>query len=446
MKTPIVDFVQRYRNLDGVRFHMPGHKGKPFLGFEAFDLTEIQDADDLYHAKGIILESENNATALFGSRHTFYATGGSSQCIGAMLYLAMQGKGRRIVAARNVHKAFLHACALLDLEVSWLYAAVSDGLCTCPITPEQLERALAEQEDAPFAVYVTSPDYLGGMLDIAGLAAVCVRHGVPLLVDNAHGAYLKFLQPSAHPLDLGASMCCDSAHKTLPVLTGGAYLHVAETAELAYEAHARAALALFGSTSPSYLVLQSLDLCNAYLANEYPEKLAGCIRKVTHCMEGLCGIGAILRPSEPLKIVLGAAAMGYSGEELAEFMRNYELECEFADLQAVVLMVTPEMSEDDFDRLLRVMTVLKRKEPLPAKTDSVPVGQRVCSIREAMFARHEQVAVPDAVGRVCASPAVSCPPAVPIAVCGERITAEMADLFLRYGIETVDVILDEENG
>lgn len=446
MKTPIVDFVQRYCNLDGVRFHMPGHKGVPFLGMEALDLTEVHGADDLYHANGIILESEQHAAALFGSRHTFYATGGSSQCIGAMLYLAMQGKGRRIVAARNVHKAFLHACALLDLEVSWLYPEVPGGLCACPITPVQLERELTGQEEAPFAVYVTSPDYLGGMLDIAGLAAVCVRHGVPLLVDNAHGAYLKFLQPSVHPLDLGASMCCDSAHKTLPVLTGGAYLHVAETAETGYEARAREALSLFGSTSPSYLVLQSLDLCNAYLADGYPEKLAKCIRTVADCMAELSGMGIVLRPSEPLKMVLDAAAMGYSGEQLAGFMRDYGLECEFADLQVVVLMVTPETGEEDFARLIRVLAVLKRKEPLQTKTDSLPAGQRVCSIREAMFARHERVAVADAVGRICASPAVSCPPAVPIAVCGERITAAMANLFLRYGIKIVEVILDWQNG
>ena len=109
------------------------------------------------------------------------------------------------------------------------------------------------------AVYITSPDYLGGVQDIAALAEVCHARGVPLLVDNAHGAYLKFLSPSRHPLDLGADMCCDSAHKTLPVLTGGAYLHVAKGAMAAYEAEARHSLAVFGSSSPSYLILQSLD-------------------------------------------------------------------------------------------------------------------------------------------------------------------------------------------
>ena len=113
------------------------------------------------------------------------------------------------------------------------------------------------------AFYLTSPDYLGGMQDIAALSAVCDAHGVPLLVDNAHGAYLRFLPGgSRHPIDLGAAACCDSGHKTLPVLTGGAYLHLGPKAPVQEESTVRSALALFGSTSPSYLILQSLDACN----------------------------------------------------------------------------------------------------------------------------------------------------------------------------------------
>jgi arginine/lysine/ornithine decarboxylase len=123
----------------------------------------------------------------------------------------------------------------------------------------------------PCAVYVTSPDYLGNQQDLAGLSAVCAARGIPLLVDNAHGAYLHFLPQPAHPLDLGATACCDSAHKTLPVLTGGAYLHIAKNAPERYARDAKRAMALFGSTSPSYLILQSLDRANAYLAGGYAE-------------------------------------------------------------------------------------------------------------------------------------------------------------------------------
>ena len=141
---------------------------------------------------------------------------------------------------------------------------------------------MAQQGKRPFGVYITSPDYLGGVQDIAALAEVCKDFGVPLLVDNAHGAYLRFLpQGGQHPIALGAAMCCDSGHKTLPVVTGGAYLHLGKNAPIQDEAAVRNALALFGSTSPSYLILQSLDKCNQVLSEGYPLRLLQCCGHLT---------------------------------------------------------------------------------------------------------------------------------------------------------------------
>ena len=171
MNTPIADFVRRYAASDAVRFHMPGHKGRPFLGCEPWDITEIAGADALYEAEGIIAESEKNAGALFGSRRTCYATEGASQCIRAMLYLAVTaGKSRTVVAARNIHRAFISAAALLDLEVVWLWPEESRSLCGCPISEKNLEQTLSDLPEPPAAVYLTSPDYLGGMADLSALA------------------------------------------------------------------------------------------------------------------------------------------------------------------------------------------------------------------------------------------------------------------------------------
>ena len=277
METPICDFVKKYAESGAMRLHMPGHKGVSLLGMERMDITEIGGADSLYEASGIIRESERNASALFGSE-TFYSTEGSSHCIRAMLYLTalhakQTGKKPLIAAGRNAHRTFLSAAALMDFEVMWLTAENQESYLSCRIGARELEEKLRAAEKKPTAVYLTSPDYLGNTADIAAIAEVCHRQEILLLVDNAHGAYLRFLPESRHPIDLGADICCDSAHKTLPALTGAAYLHVSDRAADLFRGQAKNSLALFGSTSPSYLILQSLDAVNRYLAEDYRDRL-----------------------------------------------------------------------------------------------------------------------------------------------------------------------------
>ena len=445
MTTPIFDFVKNYANSDVSRFHMPGHKGKSFLGCESLDITEISGADVLGAASGIIAQSEQNAASLFGSAYTFYSTEGSSLCIKAMLALVKRNasdKKVRILASRNVHKAFIYACALLDVDVDWIHPKNAEEIYSYKVTPKMLELKLKDADTLPDAFYLTSPDYLGNMSDIKGIADVCHKYGIPFLVDNAHGAYLAFLEPSLHPLTLGADMCCDSAHKTLPVLTGGAYLHVSKNYDINTPDEIRNAMSLFASTSPSYLILQSLDLCNAYLADGYKERLKKCADEVAGLK--LC-LGKIGFPpnknTEPLKIVLSKSTCGYSGNEMAQALSEFDIEVELADENDLVLMITPENTKEDFKRLIDAFLSIPSKKS-DNKESVIEWQEPVASIsiRDAIFSKSETIPTALAQGRICAAPAVAFPPAIPVVVSGELITKDIVDILLYYNIEKVDVI------
>ena len=443
MDTPICDFVREYNRRNTLRLHMPGHKGVSFLGMEHLDITEIQGADSLYEADGIIARSEENASALFGCR-TLYSTEGASQCIRAMLYLVLQyakrtGRKPLIAAGRNAHKAFLTAVAMLDLDVQWLYPQGNSGYLSCDISAEELDIYLQNAEEKPVAVYLTSPDYLGNLTDVSAVAEVCHRHGVLLAVDNAHGAYLKFLHDSLHPVDLGADLCCDSAHKTLPALTGAAYLHLSAEFDRAVGAQAKNAMMMFGSTSPSYLILESLDAVNLYLES-YPSTLHAFVSRVRSLKDRLRRQGYCLYGNEPLKVTVDAKTYGYTGIEMAEYMRQHGVEPEFADRDHVVMMLTPDLPEDAVGRLGQVLCQLPKREAIEDAAPKLVRGERVMSVRDAMLSESEVLPTEQCLGRVLAVSTVGCPPAVPILVCGERITEHAISCFSYYGIKSCCVV------
>jgi len=444
MNTPIYDFVRAYTAQNALRLHMPGHKGASLLGCEKLDITEIEGADSLYHANGIILESEKNASSIFGTAHTFYSTEGSSLCIRAMLCLIKRhaeafGAAPRILAGRNAHKTFITAAALLGIEVDWLYPENGSYLA-CQIDADKLDAILSASEAKPTAVYLTSPDYLGNVSDVAEISRVCRAHGVLLAVDNAHGAYLKLLSPSRHPIDLGADICCDSAHKTLPVLTGGAYLHISKNAPSLFADGARSALSLFGSTSPSYLILESLDLANRYISEGYPERLSEFVRQLDALKARLSDMGFALMGNEPLKLTISAREIGYTGDGLAFEIAKRGGVCEFSDPDFTVMMLTPELCEDGLQRLERILSDIKICEPLKKAKLELPRPQSIISPQKALFSDSEELPVDACEGRIQAEASVSCPPAVPIVVCGEEIDRASVKMLKYYGIKKCRVV------
>ena len=443
MDTPVVDFIENYRSGQFVRLHVPGHKGSE----NPLDITEIKGADVLYHEDGILGRSQHNASVIFGTEKTVYSAEGSSLGIRAMLALikmfAEKTRRRPIIAAgRNAHKVFMTCSALLDAEIRWIYPDNKESLVSAVISPERLRNFLEKCDELPVAVYITSPDYIGNVSDISGLSAVCREYGVLLAVDNAHGAYLRFLGEDIHPISLGADMCCDSAHKTLPVLTGGAYLHISVEAPPYLAANAEKAMALFASTSPSYLILYSLDKVNRSLVEGYGERIRETAERVSSLKRLLQENGYVLSGNEALKIAVRTKEYGYEGTEFSEILRKYKLECEFSDPDFVVMMITPENSEEELLQLEKVLISIPKREKIEGEMPVISPCESVLGVREALFKTSEKVSINEAQGRILASPSVSCPPAIPIAICGERLTENAVSAFRYYGISEIDVITE----
>lgn len=440
MNTPISDFISDYKSKKPLRFHTPGHKGVGALGYETEDITEIAGADSLYFANGIIEESEKNASELFGSYKTFYSCEGSSLSIRAMLYLAMTnkkaGQGSFVLATRNAHSSFITASQLLGFDIEWIFSEKS--YLSSDLTEKKLEKVLGSVDILPFALYVTSPDYLGNMLDIDSLSRVCKKYGIFLLVDNAHGAYLKFLTPSLHPLDLGADMCCDSAHKTLPVLTGGGYLHISK-ANPSLAKGAKSALALFGSTSPSYLILNSLDRANAYLENGYVQRLDAFVSLANDTKKRLRVSGFDVLESEPLKLVIATKSVGYYGYELGSLLEEMNIYPEFYDRDFIVFMLSPE-GQNSLLALENALLSLERKPAIYESIPTVAEAKKALLPREALFCQKDDVSIDDTKGRILGASAISCPPAVSLVVCGEVISDDIISACKYYGIKKLTVI------
>ncbi len=446
MNTPIIDFVNDYIKSDVTRFHMPGHKGVSFFGLEKYDITEIKGADDLSCPDGIIRQSEENASHLFGTKASLYSTGGSSQSINAMLHLAYinrkhSEKTPYILAGRNAHKAFIFAAAKIGFNVKWLYPDTCNSLCSCVITADILETELKKSAHLPFAVYITTPDYLGKLTDIRALSSVCREYNIPLLVDNAHGAYSAFVKEPFHPILQGADMCCDSAHKTLPALTGCAYLHIAESDRYNFSENAKEAMSVYGTSSPSYLLLQSLDLCNEYIERLLTNDLYLCSQKVEEitALLNLKGIKNI--SEEPIKITADFSSFYKNGFDVPEHFRKHNIEFEYGDNDFVVFMATAQNTDTDFLRLKEAIEALPElcKACKQHKFNFIK-GKQKTSVRNAIFSKSEEIPVEESNGRICSTPTVSCPPAIPIVISGEEITDEHIELLKYYGKTHISVV------
>ena len=426
--TPLKTALDEYIEKDLSRFHMPGHKGADcFPDYYKYDVTEVGGTDSLFEAAGALAETERRFSGIYGSGATLLSAGGSTLCIQAMLATALN-RGDSFIAARNCHASAVNAAALLGLNPIWINQRDLKGA----------ERAFEENPEVK-ALYLTSPDYFGVMSDIPAFAALCKKYGAKLLVDNAHGAHLHFFPTEMHPISLGADMCADSLHKTLPVFTGGALLHLKDGT--LYE-KAKQKMRLFGSTSPNYLIMLSADNCIEYLETKARADFAMLNGKVANLRYKAFehGLAPKTRNVEPARLTLSVTAAEKSAGEFENSLREHWIEPEYVNSEWAVLMASPFNTERDFERVSKFLddTFGNGCAAFEERLSKMP--ERVLSVREAVFAESESVPVKNALGRVAASLVLPCPPCIALSAPGEIINEEIQGLFVKYGIERINLV------
>lgn len=440
-KTPIAKAIEDYINKDYSRFHMPGHKGQtlPIFGdIIKYDLTEVTGTDSLYEASECILECENEFSKIYGTKRTLLSAGGSSLSIQTMLALVAKDGGK-IIASRNIHTSAVNAMSLLNLEPVWVYPKDNQtglGLANA-VTASQIDNTIKENTDA-LAVYITSPNYFGIMADIKEISKVCKKYNIPLLVDNAHGATLKFYKEDLHPITLGADMCCDSLHKTLPVITGGGLLHINNQK---YIGDAKRCMSLFGTTSPSYLIMLSCDLCIEYIKSQAIEDFEKNIQIVTK-LKKLAKDKGFLLPTgitDNGRLTLILNGSGYNKDTFLAHLHKNFIEPEFISDSGCVFLVSPFSSEKDIKRLeTAILTAEIKNNPQEFFSLTPPI--KVMSLRKAMFSDKEVIKTENSVGTIACQIICPCPPGIPIVISGEKITEDVQKLLLTYGIKELTVV------
>ncbi len=442
-QTPLYSALVQHHRLGRSAFHTPGHSGKEisFLaGLLQLDVTELPDTDSLFEAEHVILQAEQHAAQVFGTTRTLFSAGGCTLCIQAMLRLVSADSSKKtIVTDRILHRSAVNAMALLDLNPVWLLPRADAGSgFPGRIHPDDVEAFLKQYQDAA-AVYITSPDYFGVLADIKKISEVCRRYQVPLLVDNAHGSHLFLMPENLHPIHLGADMTACSAHKTLPVLTGGAFLNIVSDT---YVHNAKDAMALFGSTSPSYPIMASLDLCMRWAETKGKAAYSQLQKRVLKIKELAVEKGIVIPTgaTDPVRITLQTASLGITGEEAAEIFRTYLVEPEYADDGNLVLIATPFHTEQDFLRVEKAIQALPNKRPVTLNAVLPPLPNSVMSVRQAVFSPWEEINLEDSIGRIAATTACPCPPGIPVVMPGEMITEEIAMFLKKYRFLTIKVV------
>jgi arginine/lysine/ornithine decarboxylase len=458
MKTPLFDAVNSYIERNAAYFRIPAHRAgkgvsarwRSIAGDEIFryDLTEAPFLDDLHNPSGPIREAERLAADLFGADRSFFLVNGTTCGNEAMIIAAAQ-RGKKIAVPRNAHKSVLMGLIISGATPIYIMPEYSEqlGVFGC-ITPQSVEDAFNIHPDIA-GVLIVSPNYYGLCSDLRGIAQVCHAHGAILMTDEAHGAhfYVSDVMPEG-ALAQNADMCAQSIHKTAGSLTQSSMLHVhSDRVDVGSVA---SALWIVQSTSPSYLLMTSLDLARYELAMHGGDMIAHAVmlaKRITEAIRaempgiscftgedltGTAGVAAV----DPTRLTISASALGISGYDLADrLFREYDVDTELADAQNIVAIVTYAHTAESIDRFRAALQQISAdaqkiraaiSDMDHARAPALPkLPEMVMTPREAYFAARITVPWEAAAGRISAASIAPYPPGIPVVCPGEIIEKDV---------------------
>jgi len=438
--------LDQYSRTDFYPFHMPGHKRQVHTEYlsnpYAVDITEITDFDNLHHAEGIIKENQDMAAELYHADKTWFLINGSTAGILAAVS-ACTSRGGKLLMARNCHKAVYHAAYLRGLETSYIYPSYEPACgLNGRISPDDVEKVLQENAGIE-AVIITSPSYDGVVSDIEQIAKMVHSYGIPLIVDEAHGAHFAFGEyfPTS-ALDLGADIVIHSLHKTLPAMTQTALLH--KKGNRVSGERLEEFLGIYETSSPSYILMGGISYCLRFLKEQGKQKFEmfqenlKWAREKMKTMKVLHLVGEELIEENDIfdldysKMIISTVNADINGPQLHEILRKkYHLEMEMEAEQYILALTSVMDSREGFERLVNALLEidgsLQSKEEKMKKytfTDSSNTVKELQTYRiwEAVEGDWEIIPLQESRGRVSAEYAYLYPPGIPLLVPGEKIS------------------------
>lgn len=443
MNTPIYNMLLTYAGGHPIPFHMPGHvMGRGLAGFlksaGQLDITEIPGSDSLHDPDGVIKEAQVLAARAFGAKNTCFSVNGSTAGIHAMVRAAVK-PGGKIIINRDAHTSVINVISLLGAEpVPILPGYDEENHIPLGCRPSDIEKALSENPDVQ-AVLLTRPNYYGVAADLKEIAKISRAYGIPLLVDEAHGAHFTFSELFPEPaLRLGADACVQSLHKTLPAMTQTALVHEGPSSQLG-EGRLFRFMSMIQTTSPSYVLMASIDIARELMEKRGRELYDALHKRIHDFDRELSKIDGVRRVipaaggivTDFSRIVLSFDDCGLTGFEAERMLRDYGIVAEMADCCHIVLIATPFHDDGDFEILLKTIRDVSKRgngrknERLSFVRVPRKLPEKAMNPGDAAMLPSEYVPLEKAAGRISASAVTPYPPGVPLVYPGEVISAEL---------------------